>query len=150
MGLTLQPLDIAEANAFVTQHHRHHKPVVGAKFAIGVHDEEKVCGVAIVGRPNARHEDNGYTAEVTRLCTDQTRNACSILYAACWRAVRAMGYLRLITYTLPEEGGASLKASGFKLLGVAGGGTWNRPRSGRFRVDKHPTQQKFKWEMPNA
>ena len=89
--------------------------------------------------------DDNYTAEVTRCCTDGTRNACSILYAAAWRAARAMGYRRLITYTLPEEGGASLRASGFRLLGEAGGGSWNSPA--RPRVDTHPTQGKLAWEV---
>lgn len=150
MGLELQPLDLNEAYAFVEQYHRHHRRPVGGKFAIGVHNGEKVVGVAVAGRPVAIGNSDGWTLEVTRLATDGSRNACSILYAACWRAARAMGYRRLITYTLPEEGGASLRATGFKLIGLAGGGTWNRPHIGRYRVDKHPTQQKFKWELTGA
>jgi hypothetical protein len=89
--------------------------------------------------------DDGWTAEVTRLCTDGTPNACSMLYRAAWRAARSLGYRRLITYTLAEEGGASLRASGFTLLGEAGGGSWSR--GNRPRVDKHPTQGKLKWEL---
>jgi len=143
--LTLQPLTRAEAHAFVRTHHRHHRPDQGDKFCIGVNDGEKVVGVVIVGRPRARMSDDGYTAEVTRLATDGTRNACSILYAAAWRAARAMGYRRLITYTLAVEGGASLRASGFRLLGEAGGGSWSC--KSRPRVDTHPTQPKLLWEM---
>lgn len=144
MTLSVQPLTLGEAYAFIKQYHRHHQPPQGAKFAIGVNDGERVVGVCVVGRPVARHFDDGWTAEVTRLATDGTRNACSILYAAAWRATRAMGYRRLVTYTLSEEGGASLRGAGWKLLGEAGGGSWsckNRPR-----VDKHPLQAKLLWE----
>lgn len=98
----------------------------------------------IVGRPVARHLQDGRTLEVTRCCTDGTRNACSMLYGAAWRATKAMGYTKLITYTLTSESGSSLKAAGWKVIGEAGGGTWNRPN--RFRVDKHPTQLKLLWE----
>ena len=60
-------------------------------------------GVAICGRPVARRLDDGYTLEVNRLCTDGTPNACSILYAAAYRAARAMGYNKVITYILDTE-----------------------------------------------
>lgn len=96
--LELIPMTLREANAFVEQYHRHHKPVVGHKFSIGISDGEKVVGVAIVGRPVGRFLDDGWTLEVTRLCTDGTHNACSMLYAAAWRAARAMGYRRVVTY----------------------------------------------------
>jgi hypothetical protein len=130
--LTITPISLDEANAFVEVHHRHHNPVPGAKFCIAVSDEEqKVRGVAIVGRPVARHSDDGWTLEVNRCCTDGARNACSMLYGSAWKAAKAMGYKRLITYTLPEEGGASLRAAGWQLIGLRGGGNWNcatRPR----------------------
>ncbi len=145
--LTVTPIDFKEANAFVAAYHRHHKPMPGCKFCIAVSDEDgKVRGVAMVGRPVARMTDNGWTLEVNRVCTDGARNACSMLYGAAWRAARALGYKRLITYTLPEEGGSSLRASGWKLLGEAGGGTWNRPNSSRPRIDTHPMQTKLLWE----
>lgn len=118
--IVIQPCDLGEANAFVRAKHRHHKTVPGAKFCIAAATDEVVVGVAIIGRPVARMVDDGRTLEVTRLCTDGTRNACSILYAAAWRATRAMGYGRLITYTLPEEGGTSLRAAGWKLIGRSG------------------------------
>ena len=105
----------------------------------------KVVGVAIVGRPNARMEQNGYTCEVTRLATDGSRNACSMLYRAAWRAARAMGYLRLVTRILIDESGVSLKAAGFACKGPSGGGSWSR--SSRPRVDTSPTGQKVLWEM---
>jgi hypothetical protein len=92
--------------------------------------------------------DDGWTAEVTRVCTDGTRNACSILYGACWRAARALGYRRLVTYTLAHESGASLRAVGWRLIGQAGGGSWSR--AARPRVDRHPTQCKLRWERSAA
>lgn len=149
MPLEVVPITFKEANEFVRRYHRHHGPVQGHKFSIGLADTERneIVGVVIVGRPVARYLDDGWTLEVTRLCTDGTKNACSKLYAAAWRAARALGYRRLITYTLPEEGGSSLRAAGWKCVGVAGGGSWNRPNCGRPRVDLHPLQQKWRWEI---
>jgi hypothetical protein len=144
--LVATPITQREAFAFVKAHHRHHRPPRGHLFAIGASREGAVCGVAIVGRPAARELQDGWTAEVTRLATDGTRNACSFLYGACWRAARAIGYRRLVTYTLPEEGGGSLRAAGWKLIGEAGGGSWSR--ESRPRVDTHPTQGKLRWEAP--
>lgn len=146
-GSTLQlvPLTLREANAYVERNHRHHQPPRGCIAVVGVERDGEVCGVAVVGRPVARGLQDGYTAEVTRCCTDGTRNACSMLYRAAWRAVKALGYRRLVTYTLPQEGGASLRAAGFRLIGEAGGGTWDR--SSRPRVDLHPTQEKLRWEL---
>ena len=112
-ALTIVPMDFSEANAFVEQFHRHHKPMPGCKFSIGVSDGEKIVGVAMVGRPVGRRLDDGWTLEVNRVATDGTKNACSILYAASWRAARAMGYRKLITYIL-DTGGTFLKATGWK------------------------------------
>lgn len=145
MPLTVVPCDLAEANAFVDQHHRHHKPVVGHKFSLAVADGDKVVGVAIVGRPVSRHLDNGWTLEVTRLATDGTKNACSMLYGAAWRAGRAMGYRKMVTYILDTEPGTTLSAAGWKCIGEAGGGSWNVPS--RPRVDKAPTQGKLRFEI---
>lgn len=146
MKLFIVPISFKEACDFVSEHHRHHVPPQGHKFSIACSNEEgTIVGVAIIGRPVARNADNGWTLEITRLCTDGTQNACSILYASAWRAARALGYKKLITYTLPEEGGASLKAANYKCIGETGGGTWSR-RS-RPRVDKHPTLIKLRWEI---
>lgn len=143
--LELKPTTLKEANEFVKNLHRHHKPSVGHKFSIGVTLDETLVGVVIVGRPVSRHRDDGYTAEVTRLCTDGTKNACSILYAAAWRAARAMGYTKIGTYILGSEPGTSLAASGWKLIGPAGGGSWNC--ESRPRTDSAPTEMKQLWEM---
>ena len=147
MTLRISPCNLDEAHAFVDQVHRHHRRTWGGKFAIACSSDDCVHGVVVVGRPVARLLDDGYTLEVTRLATDGAKNACSMLYAAAWRATRAMGYRRLITYILDTEPGTSLLAAGWKLIGEAGGGTWNRPNSGRPRVDKHPLQGKLRWEV---
>lgn len=144
MKLSVVPIELAEANAFVALHHRHHKPTVGHRFSLGAALEGRVVGVAIVGRPVSRHLQDGWTVEVNRVATDGTDNACSFLYGACRKVAFALGYTRIITYTLPEEGGASLRGAGFKLLGERGGGSWSVPS--RPRVDKHPLQTKLLWE----
>lgn len=146
--ISIVPVSLAEANKFVEEHHRHHKPVVGHKFSIGCADGEKIVGVAIVGRPVSRHLDDGWTLEVTRLCTDGTKNACSMLYGAAWRAVRAMGYKRLVTYILESENGASLRAAGWKCVGQAGGLRWTGKR--RPEVDLYPAQYKLRFERSEA
>lgn len=144
MKLEIIHVELAEANAFVARHHRHHKPVPGHRFSIGALSSGNLVGVAIIGRPVARMQDDGLTLEVNRVATDGTKNACSVLYGAARRACFALGYKRLITYTLPTEGGASLRGAGWKLLGVAGGGKWSR--KDRVRTDEHPLQEKLKWE----
>ena len=143
--LEIVPMTLREANAYVEQHHRHHGPVPGQKYSIGLSDGEKIVGVAIVGRPVSRHLDDGWTLEVNRLCTDGTKNACSMLYAAAWRAARAMGYKRLVTYILESENGASLRAAGWKCVGQAGGLRWTGER--RPEVDLYPAQMKIRFEQ---
>lgn len=145
MTLTIVPIEFDEACAFVRKVHRHHKPPVGHKFSIGLAKGGDVVGVAMVGRPVARKIDNGWTLEVNRLATDGTKNACSMLYAASWRAAKAMGYKKLITYILDTETGVSLRAAGWKCVGEAGGGSWSSKT--RPRVDKHPLQTKIKFEI---
>lgn len=144
--LSITPISLEEANAFVQIHHRHHKPVVGHKFSIAVSKEDTVVGVAIVGRPVSRMLDNGWVLEVNRCCTDGTKNACSMLYGAAWRAAKALGYRKLITYTLPDEGGASLKASGWTCVGERGGGNWNCKSRPRIDTDELLRGQKLLWE----
>jgi len=142
--LQLQPIDYDEACEFICKYHSHHLPPQGWKFGIAVNDGEKVVGVIAVGRPVARMLDDGVTLEVTRCCTDKTPHVASKLYGAARRAVFALGYKRLITYTLAEEAGTSLIAAGWKEIGVAGGGSWNR--ESRKRIDTHPIGQKTLWE----
>lgn len=139
-------LELGEANAFVAQHHRHHRPVAGHKFILGTVLGDKIVGVAIVGRPVARGRDNGETLEVTRLCTDGTSNACSFLYGACAKAAFALGFKAIGTYILASEPGTSLSAAGWRMLGEMKGRSWSC--QSRPRVDKHPTQAKLLWGLP--
>ena len=133
--LSLTPVSLSEANAFVARCHRHHKPVVGHKFSIGCMADGRLVGVAIVGRPVSRYLDNGLTLEVNRLCTDGTT----------WRAARAMGYRKIVTYILDTESGASLRAAGWKCVGLAGGKRWTGSR--RPAADIYPAQMKYRYEQ---
>jgi hypothetical protein len=142
--IEIVPTTLSDAHQFVRQHHRHHRPPPGGIFAIACSNDGIICGVAIVGRPVARGNQNGWTVEVTRVATDGTKNACSMLYGACWRTARALGWRRLITYTLQSEPGTSLRAAGWKIVGEVKGRSWSCPS--RPRVDRHPLQAKFKWE----
>ena len=148
MTLELQPITFQEACSFVNDVHRHHKSPQGWKFGCAVNDGEKVVGVIMIGRPVARGSDDGWTLEVTRCCTDGTEHAASKLYAAAWRATRALGYRRLITYTLKEETGVSLVAAGYKVIGEVRGRSWSCPS--RPRVDKHPLTDKCLWEVKDG
>lgn len=149
MNLELVPLSLREANDFVEQYHRHNGRTTrdGGKFAIGAGTENGLAGVAIVGRPLARLLNDGYTAEVLRLCVqpEQPKNVCSMLYSACWRAWRAMGGRKLVTYTLQTESGASLRGAGWKIVGEVKGGAWHRENRAR---EWQPIygQKKFRWE----
>lgn len=142
--LYIVPITQREANAFVKQNHRHHKPVVGSIFQIACAINNEIVGVAIVGRPVSRRLDNGFCLEVNRLCTDGTKNACSMLYSASWRVAKNLGYNRLITYILSSESGKSLYASNWKLIGECGGGNWNV--KSRPRVDTDLRQKKLLFE----
>ena len=145
--LQLVPVSFEEACGFVAMWHRHHRPPVGHKFSLGVAEGEKLVGVAMVGRPVARHMDDGRTLEVNRTATDGTRHANSMLYGAAWRATKALGYRRLITYTMEGESGASLRGAGWRVVGeLAARRGWmtpSRPRDDR-GVDRVP---RTLWEV---
>ena len=144
--IKLTPISLAKANEYVKAHHRHHTGTTGHKFSIACsNDGGEIVGVAIIGRPVSRMLDDGFTLEVTRLCSDGTRNVCSMLYSAAWRAAKAMGYRRMVTYTLETECGVSLKAAGWRYAGSAGGGSWDR--KSRRRTDKAPLCKKTRWEI---
>jgi hypothetical protein len=142
----LTPTSIQDARAFVDRHHRHHKAPLSGLFAVAVSEGESVVGVAIVGRPVARGNADGWTAKVTRVAVLEGHpNACSMLYGACRRAAFALGYRRVITYTLVSGPGSSVRGTGWKEIGRRGGGTWDTPS--RPRVDTHPLEQKTRWEV---
>lgn len=148
MRLYVVPVELREANDFIAVIHRHHAPVVGHRFSLGAIDDQGLLrGVVVVGRPVARLAGHPRdVAEVTRLATDGTYNACSRLYAAAARACKAMGFQRIQTYTLPSEGGASLRASGWTCEGEAGGGQWKHT-DGKPRRTDQPTETKTRWSL---
>ena len=141
------PLYLREANEFVLRLHRHQEKVQTHLFSLGSVKDGQLVGVSIINRPCAIPSDDGLSAEVSRLCTDGTRNACSFLYAASAKTAFAMGYHKIGTFILKEETGVSLKSAGWKLVGERGGGTWNTRL--RPRVDKHPLGRKWLYEMVN-
>lgn len=151
--LEIIPLSQAEAKSYVARWHRHHPPSLGSVFQLGVADQAgTVRGVAMVGRPVARGLQDGFTLEVNRVATDGCENACSALYGAAWRAARALGWRRLITYTLAREGGASLRGAGWQVIGERTARSWAKASINRPRDDNYSAtgEQKVLWEAPNA
>ena len=148
------PLTLAQANEFIEKHHRHHHKVPRDKFRVGCEMDGKLVGVATVGQPLARLLCDGYTLEVTRLCTDGTKDVCSFLYSRTARIAKEMGYKKIITYILETESGTSLKASGWHLeKEKCGGVSWNVPSRPREivvhtlfgDVQKYPMCKKQRW-----
>lgn len=144
--LRVVPCPNERAKAFVDAFHRHHVSAMQARFCHAVVDENgNVRGVSMVGRPVARHLDNGWTLEVNRLCTDGTPNACSALYGAARRGGKALGYLKLITYIRSDEPGTSLKASGWVFEEEIRARSWDMP--GRPRTDKTEIVRRGRWSV---
>jgi hypothetical protein len=142
-GLTVVPMTLKAAKAYVREHHRHAKRIQGGLFAVGCELAGVLVGCAIVGRPVAWRLQDGRTAEIRRVCTDGTRNACSFLYRVCVRVASGLGYRRILTYTLESESGASLRGAGFVVTKRTRAEHWNRQSRQR---DEQPLQHKFRWE----
>ena len=142
--MRIKPITYKTACEYVDAYHRHRNAPQGCKWCIGVFEENELHGVAICGRPVSRYLDDGLCCEITSVCTDGTKNACSMLYGACARIAKAMGYDTIITYTLESENGASLKASNFACEGVAGGVKWTGRRD---RGQMIPHEMKQRWVM---
>jgi hypothetical protein len=142
------PITLREAQAFIQEHHRHVGPPKGHKFSVGLKENGLLIGVVTAGQPIARANDNGYTLEITRCCVlEGKRNANSRLYATAIKVARAMGYRRVLTYTLPEESGASLKAVGFFFAGMTkyNPNGWNMPGRPRTKPARYPEGPKNRW-----
>lgn len=149
-----RPIELKEANEYIENHHRHHKPVNRDKFRIACEEDGAIVGVIQVGRPVSRNMDNGETLEVVRLCTNGRPNVASFLYSRAARIARELGYKRIITYILQSEPGTSLKASGWELdEEECGGGSWSKPGRPRelYQItlfgteEKYPTGKKQRW-----
>lgn len=139
------PFTLNQINDFIEKHHRHHKPVQGHRFSLGLLDDEgQVIGACSVGRPVSRGCDPWFTAEVTRLVTDGSKNACSKLYSASARICKEMGFNKIQTYILDSEPGTSLKASGWTKEVDTKGGQWTGT-NGKPRRQDQPTVPKQRW-----
>ena len=153
-ALSLRPITLRAANAYIAEHHRHHGPVRGCVFCIGCFEGGRLCGACVVGRPVARNLQDGTTLELTRVCTDGTKHAASKLIAAATRASFAIGCTRVVSYVLESEAGTSYLAAGWERTGESAGGSWdraNRPREEPMRdllgmAPKHPQGPKTRWE----
>lgn len=138
----IRPVTLKTANDFINNYHRHHNGTVGCKFAIGLYEGDKMIGTAICGRPVSRRLDYGEICEINRLCTLGDENACSMLYGACSRIAKNMGYKKIITYILQSESGVTLKASNFSCDGLAGGTHWTGKRN---KGQAIPHELKIRW-----
>ena len=149
------PLSLKEANEFVTTHHRHNKKTAGHKWSTGLMYQDELVGVAIVGRAISRHMDEKYTVEILRLCIKDPapKNACSFLYSKVWRIWQTMGGKKIITYTLDEESGASMRAVGWKKAGtttpVKEGKGWTNRGKGRIWQPVN-SKLKYRWEKTQS
>lgn len=151
MTLRIVPCTIQDAKDIVRRWHRHNRPPVSGLFAVACEGNGELCGVAIVGRPVARMLQDGVTCEVLRVATDGTHNACSMLYGACTRAAKALGYARAVTYTLQSESGSSLRACGWQLdASLPARDSWScssrdRVQRDLFGRETRPAGPKFRW-----
>ena len=145
IGYSYRPVSLKQANEFISAYHRHNKPVAGHKFSIGLFDDNnKLIGMAICGRPVARMADDGLTLEVLRVCTDGTRNANSMLYSRVKKIAQVMGYKKVLTYTLTEESGSSLRAVGAQKSGIVKPREWSREKRERNSQDVYK-KEKIRW-----
>lgn len=141
--MQIRPITFKQASEFINKYHRHHKATVGCKFCVGLYSGNNLIGCAVCGRPVSRHYDDGLTCEINRVCVlDGYKNACSMLYGACCRIAKNMGYTKIITYTLKSESGVSLRASNFICEGQAGGTHWTGKRN---KGQLIPPEMKNRW-----
>ena len=145
-------IDLAEANRFISLHHRHSLPLkpINVKFIIGLKSNDELVGVSILGRPVNRYLDNNDTIEIRRLATNGIKNGCSFLLARSCELAFSIGYNKIITYTLDIESGSSLKGCGFQISHKSkSNGKWKRNGSTiQTRLDGKeliPSQNKLCW-----
>ena len=118
--LEIVPVTQKEAHAFADRRYKQQKRIKGYQFSVGCTDGDRMVGVANVARPASRYMDDGWTLEMTGVCTDGSEDVRLMLYAAAWRAARALGYRKLITYVMDTEPGTGLKMAGWKCIGQVG------------------------------
>ena len=145
--MRITPITQKKAKAFINKHHRHHKAPRGDIFRIGLEDNNgALIGVIMVGRPVSRNLDDGRTLEINRTCVlDNKKNACSLLMGAACRAGKALGFHKIITYTLQFESGRSLHAAGFIQEAKIKGQLWNKPSRPRKQQSLFQEYEKIRW-----
>lgn len=142
LRLTVESITVKEARRIVKEWHRHLPDVQGGLFAAAVAMQAAVVGVAIAGNPPRLWQGTGALV-ISRVATNEHKNACSKLYGAMCRAAEALGYYEAWTYTLPEESGESLRGAGFFEMGLTRGGEHDRPS--RPRKPAVRPNRKLRW-----
>ena len=151
--MKVAPISMAEARRWLSVEHRHLRTgLTGWLFGVQILDDQGFrIGVACAGRPKARALQDGRTIEITRVAVREGNpNACSFSYGALRRAAVALGYTRVVTYTLPEEGGASLRAAGFVEDGRTKGGEWDCPSRSRRPAERADRKVRWVWHAGGA
>ena len=144
--MIIVPVTQAVAKEFVTKHHRHHKAPLGSIFQIGIEENDQLIGVIMVGRPVARLLCDGKTLEINRTCVlDDKKNACSMLLGEACRAAKALGYEKIITYTLSFESGRSLHGAGFIPEEKIRGKLWTTACRPREQMSLFQRYDKIRW-----
>lgn len=145
--LEVRPITFKAAKAWISTTHRHLKqPLTGWLFGIEVLEDGLRVGVACAGRPKARMLQDGTTCEITRVAIQPgVQNGCSFAYGSLRKAAAALGYKRIYTYTRLDEGGVSLRASGWTCEGEAGGGEWHRPSRSRETTEDPVKKVRWVW-----
>lgn len=150
----LVPIDLDEARDFIRSHHRHNPDMTGWRVGVGLATGGELRGVAVLSRPVAiKVARDPFTCEIIRVCTLGDKNANSRLYGAACRVAKNLGYDTAITYTRPDESGASLLAAGFLrdegIYGSREGQEWhpNEPKQDSlFGEPKRDTSgPKYRW-----
>lgn len=143
---TTRWLPLREACGFIARHHRHHVPPQGGIVALGLWEDEKLVGIGILGRPLARAAQMNGDAELIRLCVlPDVAHAASALQARMKRVAQSLGFRRMLTYTLADEAGTSMRAAGMQRdIDLTRGGEWTTPTRKRLAAI-HPTARKIRW-----
>lgn len=88
-------LSVKDAEAFLARHERHYKAPVEAICAIGVADIDSEMRVTLHGAAILGRREPG-VGELAHIYVDGASQGYSLLYGACWRALKALGYERAV------------------------------------------------------
>lgn len=155
-AFVVSPCTVKAARAYVRSWHRHLPDVQGGLFAVQVVDSVGRCvGVGVAGNP-ARVWQGQAKLVISRVAAmdglprvtsssgeEHAAPVCTKIYSALCKAARALGYREVWTYTLPEESGRSLRAAGFRDMGLSAGGEHGRPS--RPRAPAKRPEPKRRW-----